>query len=113
MAENQFLKNAHLRGLIDEREIAFLADIACTNGNGGRAFCFLNGSVLSLYACAGIAETGDLIEAIDLKDAKFLKGSSFVLHPTMKLQYNGNTYSMQGFTQAKKMIDAVKSACGE
>ena len=33
MAENQFLKNAHLRGLIDEREIAFLADITCTNGN--------------------------------------------------------------------------------
>ena len=37
MAENLFLRNAHEKGLIDNREIAFAADITCTNGNRGRA----------------------------------------------------------------------------
>ncbi len=112
MAENQFLKNAHLRGLIDEREIALAADVTCTNGNSGRVWFFLNGSVLSLYEFAGFTDIGNLVEAIDLKDAKFIKGSSFVLYSVLKFQYNGNTYSMQGFAQAKRVVEAIKSACG-
>ncbi len=112
MAENLFLRNAHEKGLIDNREIAFAADITCTNGNRGRAWFFLNGSVLSLHEFAGLADVGNLIEKIDLKDAQFIKGSSFALHPTLKFQYNGNTYSFQGFAQAKKVLEAVKSACG-
>lgn len=112
MAENQFLKNAHLRGLIDEREIALVADVTCTNGNSGRAWFFLNGSVLSLYEFAGFANMGNLVEAIDLNDAKFIKGCSFVLYSAVKFQYNGNTYSMRGFAQAKRVVEAIKSACG-
>ena len=111
MAENLFLKNAHDRGLIDDREIAFMADIVCTNGNSGRAFCFLNGTELRIYEAAGIAETGEHIETLDLKEGEFLKGSSFVLHTYMKLRHHGETYSMQGFTQAKKVITAIQNSC--
>lgn len=110
--ENLFLKNLKERGLIDDREIAVMTDISSTNGNRGRAFALLNGTTLSLYAPAGFAELGEQIEELDLKNAKFLKGSSFVLHTTMKLQYNGFTYSFQGFAQAAKFIEAVKGSCG-
>lgn len=111
MAENLFLKNAHDRGLIDEREIAFMADVTCTNGNRGRAFCFLNGTILRIYEALGIAETGEEIDSMDLKEAKFLKASSFPLHPYIKLCHGGETYNMQGLTQAKKMIAAIQESC--
>lgn len=110
--ENIFLKEMKERGLIDEREIAVMTDISSTNGNRGRAFALLSGTTLFLYEPAGIAAVGELIEAIDLRKAKFLKGSSFVLHTTMKLQYNGFTYAFQGFAQAAKFIEAVKGSCG-
>ena len=110
--ENLFLKEMRERGLIDDREIAAMADIICTNGNSGRAFALLSGTTLYLYAAAGIATLGDLIEVIDLRKATFLKGSTFVLRTSMKIQYQGHTYSFQGFTQAAKFIDAIKGSCG-
>ena len=110
--ENVFLKNLKEQNLIDDREIVVMADVSATNGNRGRAFVLLNGTELSFYAAAGFAELGQLIEAIDLKQAKFLKGSSFILHTTMKLECNGVVYSLQGFSQAAMFIEAVKGSCG-
>ena len=110
--ENPFLNEMKARGLIDDREVAVMADISCTNGNRGRAFALLSGTTLYLYEAAGIATLGDLVEAIDLRKATFLKGSTFVLRTFMKIQYNGFTYSFQGFTQAAKFIDAIKESCG-
>ena len=110
--ENLFLKDLKDRGLIDDREIVVMADISSTNGNRGRAFVLLEGTNLYLYAAAGIAALGDLIEMIDLTNAKFIKGSTFVLRTSMKIAYKGVTYSFQGFTQAAKFIDAVKESCG-
>lgn len=111
MAENLFLKNAHEKGLIDDREIAFMADIACTNGNQGRAYGFLNGTVLSFYEVRGMTEIGAPVETIDLKEAEFIKGSSFVLRTYLKFRCHGETYTMQGFTQAKKVMAAIQEAC--
>ena len=110
--ENLFLKDLKARNLIDEREVAVMADITCTNGNRGRGFVLLSGTTLYLYEAVGFAELGAQIDALDLTKAKFIKGSSFVLHTTMKLQYNNHVYSFQGFTQAAKFIEAVKGSCG-
>ena len=110
--ENMFLKNLKAQNLIDDREIAVMADISATNGNRGRAFVLLNGTELSFYAAAGFAELGARIETLELKDTKFLKGSNFILHTSMKLECGGVVYSLQGFTQAAMFIDAVKSSCG-
>lgn len=110
--ENLFLKNAHEMGLIDEREIAFAADITCTNGNRGRAWFFLNGTVMYLYEMAGFADLGDLVETLELKNAKFIKGSTFLLNTNMKLEYAGHTYVFKNFAQPKRVIDIVKGACG-
>ena len=110
--ENVFLKNLRERNLIDEREIVVMEDVSATNGNRGRAFVLLNGTELSFYVPAGFAELGRLVETIDLKQAKFLKGSSFILHTTLKLECNGVRYSLRGFSQAAMFIEAVKGSCG-
>lgn len=109
--ENLFMKTAKEKGLVDEREIVVAADIICTNGNNGRAWVFLNGSNLHLYAMVGF-NMGDHIETLDLKNAEFIKASSFIFGTSLKLKLCGNTYSFQGFNQAKKFIDAVKEGCG-
>ena len=110
--ENLFLKNLKERNLIDDREIVVMADISATNGNRGRAFVLLNGSELAFYEPAGIADLGELVETIDLKQARFLKGSSFILHTTLKLECAGTVYSLRGFNQAAMFIEAVKAGCG-
>lgn len=110
--ENPFLMEMKARGLVDDREVAAMADITSTNGYWGRSFALLSGTTLYLYEAAGVAALGELVEVIDLRKAKFLKGSSFVLHTAMKLQYNGCTYSFQGFTQAARFIAAIKESCG-
>ena len=110
--ENLFMKNAMEKGLIDRREIAVAADVICTNGNSGRAWVFLNGSVMQLYELAGLADLGDHVETLDLKNAEFLKASSFALYTYLKLKYNGHTYTFKGFAQAKKVIEAVQESCG-
>lgn len=110
--ENPFMKEIRQRGLIDEREIAFAADVSCTNGNRGKVWFFLSGSTLHLYEMAGLTQLGALVEVLDLKDAQFIKGSSFILHPTMKFRCGGHTYAFQGFAQAKKVIAAVQESCG-
>lgn len=110
--ENLFMKNAREKGLVDEREIAFAADLNCSNGTWGRVWFFLNGNTMHLYEMAGLAELGAHVESLDLSKAAFIKGSSFVLHTTMKLQCGGHTYAFQGFAQAKKVIAAVRESCG-
>lgn len=110
--ENLFMKNAMEKGLIDAREIAVAADITCTNGNSGRAWVFLNGSVMQLYELAGLADLGAHVETLNLKNAELLKASSFVLGSSLKLKYNGNVYTFKGFAQAKKVIEAVRESCG-
>jgi hypothetical protein len=110
--ENVFLKNLKAQNLIDDRQIVVMADVSATNGNRGRAFVLLNGTELSFYEPAGFADLGEWIETIDLKQAKFMKGSSFILHTSLKLECGGVVYSIQGFSQAAMFINAVKESCG-
>lgn len=109
--ENTFLKNAREKGLIDEREIAVVADVSCTNGNVGRAWVFLNGSTMYLYELVGLANLGAYVESLELTKAEVLKSSSFVLGSSLKLKYNEQYYTFKGFAQAKSVIEAVKTAC--
>ena len=111
-SENLFMKNAREKGLIDEREIALVADVVSSNGNSGRAWCFLNGSIMNLYAMAGFANLGDHVETLDLKNGKFIKASSFPLYTYLKIECGGHTYMLKGFAQAKKVIAAVRESCG-
>lgn len=51
------------------------------------------------------------VEALDLNEAEFLKGSSFRLNPNMTLAYGGHTYKFVGFAQPKWVIENIKSSC--
>ena len=105
--ENPFINSLKANNLIDDREIAFVADVTCTNGNSGRAWFFLNGSQLYLYEMTGLASVGEHIETLDLKGAEILKASSFVLGSCLKLKCNNETYTFKGFAQAKKVIACI------
>ena len=108
---NPFMDSLRADNLIDDREIAFVADVTCTNGNGGRAWFFLNGSMLYLYEMTGLAARGACIETLDLRGAQVLKASSFVLGSSLKLKCNGETYTFKGFAQAKKVIACITESC--
>ena len=115
-AENEFMKTVREQGWIDEREIAFAAKVRCTQGRKpvwwGGVWFFLSGSRLRMYEMVGLTQIGPLVDEVDLKDARFERGSSFPLHTTMRFQCGERTYAFQGFAQAKKVIDAVQHSCG-
>ena len=110
--ENPFMNALREQNLIDDREIAFVADITCTNGNAGRAWFFLNGKQLHLYEMVGMAQCGDRIETLNLSNAEVLKASSFVLATSLKLKCSGEIYTFKGFAQAKKVIACITESCG-
>lgn len=110
--ENKFMIAMKEKGLVDDREIAVVSDIVCTNGNAGRAFVLISGDTMHIYEMAGFADLGAHVEDIDLKRVTVLKASSFVLRTLLKLTYNGNTYTFTGFGIAKKFIGAVQESCG-
>ena len=109
--ENPFMNSLNEKNLIDDREIAFVADVICTNGNCGRAWFFLNGSMLHLYEMTGMAAWGEHIETLDLKNAEVIKASSFVLGSSLKLKCNNEVYTFKGFAQAKKVIACITQSC--
>lgn len=109
--ENLFLKKAHEMGLLDDRDLAFAADIVSTNGNRGRAWFFINGRKLFLYEMVGMADMGQYIETLDLDKTRFVKGSGFVLHTHMTLEHGGYTYKFQGFAQGKRVIQVMQESC--
>ena len=109
--ENPFMNSLKEKNLIDDREIAFAADVVCTNGNRGRAWFFLNGSQLHLYEMTGMAACGEHIETLNLKGAEVLKASSFVLGSSLKLKCNNEVYTFKGFAQAKKVIACITESC--
>lgn len=109
--ENLLLKKAHEMGLLDERDVAVVADVTSTNGNRGRAFFFLNKNLIHLYELRGFADFGAYVETLDLNETKFVKGSSFLLNPNMTLACGGHTYKFVGFAQPKWVIENVKSSC--
>ena len=110
--ENKFMESMKSQGLVDDREIAAVADIRCSNGNSGRGFALLNDRILRIYTMKRYDALGELVETLELQNAKFLKGSSFALNTNLKLEYNGEVYRFSGFTRAKQFIAAIKEACG-
>ena len=109
--ENLFLKKAHEMNLLDSEEIAFMADVKCSNGNAGRVWFFLNDNLLFLHEPLGLADFGECVETLDLNKARFVKGSGFVLHTHMTLAVGDLTYKFQGFAQGKRVIQVMQDSC--
>lgn len=111
--ENEFMRNALLKGVIDSREIGVMADISVSNGNSGRAWVLLNEKTLFICEIIFPAGLGETVETIHLEEAEVVKSSSFVLNTYLKLKYQGKIYSFRGFTQPKIFIAAITEACGK
>ena len=116
MTENPFMKNAREQNWVDDRDIAFAAKVRCTQGRRrlwwGGVWFFLYDSRLQMYEMDGLTGIGSKVDEVDLKDARFIRGSGFVLHPTMRFEANGKVYDFQGFAQAKRVIQAIRESCG-
>ena len=109
--ENLFLKKAHEMNLLDSEEIAFMADVTCSDGTGGRVWFFLNGNQLFLHEPRGLADFGACVRTLDLNRAKFVKGSGFVLYTHMTLAVEGLTYRFTGFAQGKRIVALFRERC--
>ena len=109
--ENLFLKKAHQMGLLDSEEVAFMADVKCSNGNAGRAWFFLNENLLFLYEPLGLADFGECIETLDLNQTRFVKGSGFIFYTYMTLSADDLTYRFQNFAQGKRVVALIQQRC--
>lgn len=110
--ENVNLKQWKELGLVDDRGIAVVADISCTNGNGGRAFVFINGTTMYIHELQGFSNVGQRVETLDLTKAKFVKSCSFILASSLILVYGLHRYKFENFGIAKQFIGAAREACG-
>ena len=111
--ENPLLKEAQEKGLVDDRNLFFASDVSASNGNSGRTWAFLNGTKLYLYELIFPAGLGAEIEVLELKDAKLLKASSFVLAPKAELSCGGISYSFRNFSTPKQFVAALQEICGK
>ena len=111
--ESPALKFAKENDLVDERELVYVADIVCSNGNYGRAWIFFGGNNMHIFELVGFSGIGGYVETIELKNAEVLKSSAFLLGPSLKLKYDGNTYTFKNFAQPKLFIGTVREGCAE
>lgn len=109
--ENQFLKTLHEQNLVDDRDIALVAEVKSSNGMRGRAWFFLNGTNLYLYELRGLANYGECVEVLDLSQATMLKSNSFIFNRYMVLDCNGVIYRLWNFANAANAIEAVRQSC--
>ena len=110
--ENEFIQSLRKQGLIDERNFVISTDVTASNGNSGRAWVTLSGDTLRLFALESFTRLGELIETIDLKQARLLKavGNAFV--STVKLESGGVQYTFRHFIQARTVVTILKEAMG-
>ena len=109
--ENPILRAAQEKGLVDARNLFFVADVIASNGNSGRAWVFLNETKLYLYELVFPADLGEKIEELELRDAKLLKASAFVLAPKAELICGGTNYLFKNFNLPKQFVAALSEAC--
>ena len=60
----KFLKDTKAKNLIDDRDLFFMADITCTNGNAGRVWVLFNGSDMNFCGFDGFSKAGELLETM-------------------------------------------------
>lgn len=109
--ENELLKMAAEKGLIDQRKLAVVADVSCTDGNNGRGWVFLNGDTLYLYEQVGFAGIGEPVEKLDLKKCRVLKSCSFILMASLKLQAGSRIFLFKNFGNPKQIVEAIRTSC--
>lgn len=111
--ENKFLNDLKAQSLIDDRELATVADINCTNGNNWRGWVCINDTTMRLFSMTFPANLGELIDEIELPEALLIKTFGIVPFTLIKFQYQGHTYRIEHFSKTKEFIQTMKETCGK
>ena len=107
--ENKFLIDLKNRNIIDDRELVTVADITCTNGNHWRGYVCINDTTMSLFSMTFPACTlNELIDFIELREAKLVKSFGIVPFTLIKFTYRGHTYRIEHFSKTKEFIQTMR-----
>lgn len=108
--QDNFLNNLLSRGLVDNRKMAVGASAKkLPNGEYGLCLLCLYQNILNIYDTDFCQNVGELLYSIDLKNVSDFKSSPFVFNRYMMFVYNGFTYKLCDFGNAKNFLEAVKS----
>lgn len=108
--QDDYLNKLLLRGLVDHRKMAVVASAKkLPGGEYGLCLLCLNQNILNIYDTDFSQNVGELFYSIDLKNVSDFKSSSFVFNRYMIFVYNGFTYKLCDFGNAKNFLEAVKS----
>lgn len=107
--QEQFLKGLLIRGLVDSRKLAGVANAKkLPNGEFGFCLMCLKDSTLALYDTNMKQEVGELLYSIDLKKVTNLKTSTFIFNCYIKFTYEGFDYRLDDCLH-KELYNAIKS----
>ena len=108
--QERFLKNLMIRGMIDERKIAYAAGARnLPKGEYGLCLLCILRNTLSVYELDIHQTVGEKLYDIPLKQITRLKASSFLLNSYLIFHYNGFRYKFVDFGGGKPLIDTVRT----
>jgi len=109
MKNEEFLNGLLIRGLVDERKLAGVANAKnLPNGEFGLCLMCLKNNSLDLYDTNFNQEIGELLYSIDLKKVTNLKTSVFIFNSYIKFTYEGFNYKLVDCIH-KELYNTIKN----
>ena len=107
--QDRFLKGLMIRGMVDERKIAYAAGARnLPNGEYGLCLLCIYRNNLSVYELDIHQTVGEKLYEIPLNQVRNLKASSFLLNSYLIFTYNGFRYKFVDFGGGKSLIATVR-----
>ena len=112
MAKTDFIAMLREQGLVDERNAGVIAMCQGPGGYGMGLAC-VKGGTLRIYETWYNGKPGPLIDEIELKEIRDLKGSAFLLHSYLKFRCRGQRYLLKNFGGARNFLAAVREEAAQ
>ena len=105
----KFLKGLLIRGLVDERKIAYAAGArSLPNGEFGLCLLCIRGNLLCVYELDIFQTIGEKLYEIPLDQIKGLKASTFLLNSYLIFTYQDFRYKFVDFGGGKPLISTIR-----
>lgn len=107
--QERFLKGLLIRGMVDERKIAYAAGARnLPDGEYGLCLLCICKNTLSVYELDFRQQVGEKLYDIPLNQITKLKASSFLLNSHLIFTYNDFRYKFVDFGGGKPLLAAVR-----
>ena len=107
--QEHFLKGLMIRGMVDERKIAYAAGARnLPNGEFGLSLLCINRNLLSVYVLDIHQAVGKKLYEIPLNQISSLKASTFLLNSYLIFNYEGFRYRFVDFGGGKPLIETIR-----